>query len=179
MTNDSIRTRVLAAIDAERAAWNALVAEVGPGRMDEPGPMGDWTFKDLVAHLTGWRRYSIARIEAGLRGEADAPTPWPSDLATDDESHDEISAINAWIYDRERNRSLADVLAEAEATFPRLRAAVAALAEDELRDPARFPWLEGQALGDAIVSGDYFGHLHEEHEPDVRAWLAGAEHGGA
>jgi hypothetical protein len=166
MTDDAIRTRALAAIDAERAAWNALVGEVGEGRMDEPGPMGDWTFKDLASHLTGWRVYSIARIEAGLRGEADAPTPWPAALTTDDE-------INAWIHGREHDRPLADVLAEADATFPRLRAAVAALSDDELRDPNRFPSLEGRALGEAIVSGDYFGHLHEEHEPDVRAWLAG------
>jgi len=166
MTDDTIRTQALARIDAERAAWGALVDEVGPDRMEEPGPMGDWTFKDLASHLTGWRAYSLARLEAGLAGEADPPPPWPAALTGDD-------AINAWIYDRERDRPLADVLAEADATFPRLRAAVAALAEDELRDPARFPWLEGQELGAAIVSGDYFGHLHEEHEPDVRAWLAG------
>lgn len=170
MTDDAIRTRALAVIDAEHAAWNALVDEVGSNRMDEPGPMGEWTFKDLASHLTGWEVYSIARIEAGLHGKVDAPTPWPPNLATDDE-------INAWIHGREHGRPLADVLAEADATFPRLRAAVAAMSDPELRDPARFPALEGRALGDAIVSGDYFAHLHEEHEPDVRAWLAGTPAG--
>jgi hypothetical protein len=31
------------------------------------------------------------------------------------------------------------------------------------------PGLEGQALADA----DFFGHVHDEHEPSIRAWLDG------
>jgi hypothetical protein len=38
---------LLAQIENEREQWNRLVTEVGTERMDEPGPMGDWTFKDL------------------------------------------------------------------------------------------------------------------------------------
>jgi hypothetical protein len=29
-------------------------------------------------------------------------------------------------------------------------------------------------LGRGLVDRSFFGHLHEEHEPDVRAWLARA-----
>ena len=164
MTETGTKTRVLDAIDAERAAWHALVAEVGEDRLEEPGPMGDWSFKDLAAHLTGWRQRSLDRIEAGLRGEPDSSPPWPAVLATDDE-------INAWIHQREHDRPVAAVLADADDSFARLRASVDALPEPELNDPARFPWLDGQSLGTSILSGDFFGHLHEEHEPDVRAWL--------
>ena len=39
-------------------------------------------------------------------------------------------------------------------------------------DPAAFPSLDGRSRS-ASLSGDFFGHLHEEHEPDVRVWLAG------
>ena len=28
------------------------------------------------------------------------------------------------------------------------------------------------ALGEAITSGEFFGHLHEEHEADIRRWLS-------
>ena len=49
-----------------------------------------------------------------------------------------------------------------------------ALPEDALWDPDHFPGMEGQALGPEIVSGAYFLHLHEDHEPDVRRWLAAA-----
>lgn len=156
--------RVLAAIAAERDAWRALVAEVGEDRMEEPGPMGEWSFKDLASHLTGWRTHALDRLEAAARGDAPPPTAWPPALRTDDE-------INAWLHDRDRARPLADVLAEAEATFDRVRSAVGGLSDREANDRARFPMLEGQSLAGAIVSGDFFGHLHEEHEPAVRAWL--------
>ncbi len=69
MTKDEL----LASIEGERDAWNALVSEVGEGRMEEPGPMGAWTFKDLAAHLTGWRERTIGRIEAAGRSEPEPP----------------------------------------------------------------------------------------------------------
>ncbi len=101
------------------------------------------------------------------RGEPEPPAPWPRELDTDD-------TINAWINERSRGRSLADVLADARASYDRLAAVVRALPEDALVDPNRFAWAEGNAIGPAIASGMFFGHLHDEHEPDVRAWLAGA-----
>ena len=155
------RDELVAQIRAERAGWHALLAAVGQERMEQPGPMGDWTFKDLVAHLTGWRERTIRRLEAGPGREP--PPPWPSHLTVDDE-------INAWIYERQRDRPLPEVLAEADASFERLAAAVAALPEEELTTPGRFAWMEGKPL----VAGDFFGHLHEEHEPAIRAWLARA-----
>lgn len=160
----SEKDAALRRIDVEQAQWQETVAEVGEDRMDEPGPMGDWTFRDLVAHLTGWRSYSVARLEAVARGEADAPLPWPPVLTTDDE-------INAWIRDTAARQSLADVLADYDATFGRLRAVVEALPDDTLADAGATPWMNGASIGEAIVSGRYFDHWHEEHEPEVRAWL--------
>ena len=157
----TVRTKddLLAHIQAEHAGWRALVAEVGEERMEQPGPMGDWTFKDLVAHLTGWRERTIRRLEAGPGPEP--PTPWPGHLTEDDE-------VNEWIYEQNRDRPLREVLAEADASYQRLAAAAAALPEEDLTTPGRFAWMEGKPLAD----GDFFGHLHEEHDPDIRAWLA-------
>ena len=43
-----------------------------------------------------------------------------------------------------------------------------ALSDEDLLTPGRFDWMEDKAL----IDGDFFGHLHEEHEPSIRAWLA-------
>lgn len=153
------RAELLQTIDTERVDWQDLVAEVGPERLEEPGPMGDWTFKDLTAHLTGWRERTIERIEAGPG--VDPPVPWPAQLTTDDE-------INDWFYAQNRDRPVRDVLAEHDQSFARLAAAIAALPDDDLLTPGRFDWLGGAAL----VEVEFFGHLHEEHEPAIRAWLA-------
>jgi hypothetical protein len=82
-------------------------------------------------------------------------------LQTDDE-------INAWMYEAHHGRSVQEVLDDSRRVFQQLLAAINALPEADLNDPKRFPWLEGASLSGV----DFFGHFHEEHEPDMRAWLA-------
>lgn len=158
------RGEVLSAIERERAAWESLLAEVGEARMLEPGPMGEWTFKDLTAHLTGWRARSLQRLEAAANGQPEPAPVWPAALQTDDE-------INSWIHEINQDRLLGEVIAESRESYARLSEIVQMLPEEALTDPNYFPWLEGNALGEVIVSGAFFGHLHEEHEPDIRRWL--------
>jgi hypothetical protein len=44
---------------------------------------------------------------------------------------------------------------------------LSAFPEAELLEPSRFDWLEGEPIRGAL----FFGHFHQEHEPDTRAWL--------
>lgn len=44
--------RLAETLRAERARWNALLAHVGMDRMDVPGVDGEWSVKQMVAHLT-------------------------------------------------------------------------------------------------------------------------------
>lgn len=161
MTDADPRADVATRIEAERAWWGALVNEIGEEHMNEPGPMGEWTFRDLVVHLLGWRDRTIARLEAAAEGR-DAPlAPWPAELDDDD-------AINEWIQEHGRERTVRDVLDEADRSYGRLANAIAGLQPEQLTRPDAFPWLEGEALADRKL----FGHIHDEHEPDIRAWLA-------
>jgi hypothetical protein len=41
--------------------WEAFLDQVGLARMDQPGVNGDWSMKDIIAHLTGWNRWLVAR----------------------------------------------------------------------------------------------------------------------
>ena len=164
--SDSMNAKeaLLAQMYDEHAFWHALLADIGEARMEQPGPMGEWTFKDLAAHLTGWRARTIARLEAASQGQEAPPPPWPASLETDDD-------VNAWIYQQNRDRPLRDVLSDADGSYQRLAAALAALPETDLTTPGRFAWMEGKPLAE----GDFFGHLHEEHEPSIHAWLSGAQ----
>jgi len=165
MTETDSRSAIVARIEAERDHWRDLLAQVGEDRMTEPGPMGEWSFKDLAAHLLGWRNRTIGRLEAAATGAPEPPAPWPPEL---DEVDDDDDAINAWIQEQSRDRSVRDVLDAVEKSYARMGAAVAVLPEEMVTLPDAFPWLEGTSLRDT----DLFGHLHEEHEPAIRAWLA-------
>jgi hypothetical protein len=158
------KTTLLADLQREQEQWEALLAQIGESRMDQGGVAGEWSIKDIVAHLTGWRRRTVARLQAAQRSEAEPPPPWPAHLHTDDE-------INAWIYQTNRDRPVREVLDDSRQVFQQLVAIIEAFPEAELLDPHRFAWMEGAPLSAAAL----FGHFHEEHEPDMRAWLARQE----
>ena len=162
-TQTDPRATVLARIADERRHWQEIVAEVGPDRLEEPGPMGEWSFKDLAAHLLGWRERTIARFEAAGAGRPEPPPPWPAELEGEDDD-----PVNDWIHEQHRDRPAEDVLRDVDRSYERLAAALAALPDEKLTDPRAFPALDGQS----VVDVDLLSHLHEEHEPSIREWLA-------
>jgi hypothetical protein len=154
-------------LQEEYRQWEAFLQQIGPARMDRPGVNGDWSMKDVVAHLTGWNRWLVVRLQAAQRSEAEPPPPWPANLQTEDE-------INAWIYQSHRERPVGEVLAESQEVFQQLLTAIESL-PDEVR--IEEVW-NGRAfylvwVGDKrFPAGEFFDHFHDDHEPDVRAWLA-------
>lgn len=168
------KAQLLDGLRDEQARWEALLHEIGADHMDQPGVTGEWTIKDIVAHLTFYRIRTVGRFQAALRREALPPAPWPSQLGTEEEleaSDDEHAwdAVNAWIYAANHERPVADVLRESREVFARLVETLAAFPAEELANPARFPWLPPDVF--PLTGAAFFGHFHDEHEPDIRAWL--------
>ncbi|HEY1352137.1 MAG TPA: DinB family protein [Ktedonobacteraceae bacterium] len=155
---------LLTELQSEQAAWLALLDEIGEENMTQPEVAGGWSIKDIVAHITGWRQRTVNRFRAVLDPSTDRITLWPTEWHEDDE----VDKINAWIYKVNQDRPLANVLNDSHEVFQQLVAAVAALSDEQLNDLQRQPWLEGERLTGALL----FGHFHEEHELDMRAWLA-------
>jgi hypothetical protein len=159
------KSALLEQIAHERILWEQLLVEIGEAHMLEPGATGDWTFKDVVAHLNGWRSKTLARLDAAQHGHAPAAPPWPAQLDEDDD----VDQINDWIYRASFDRPLQAVLDEYSDSFQHMRDSVMALSERDLAEPGRYPWLKGYTLAQVIM--DSFGHFHDEHEPVLRAWL--------
>jgi hypothetical protein len=163
------KAQLLETIEAEHTAWLALLDTIGADRMLLPGAAGpDWTFKDVVAHLTAWRRRTIDRLQAGLRHTDPAPPPWPAEFDEEDDAG--LEQINAWFYNADRDRPLAAVLRESEAAWQQMADLVRAMPEEDLLDPQRFAWTDGVPLGPTVLNGS-FEHLHEEHMPAIQDWL--------
>ena len=144
--------------------WEVLLDEIGPARMDRPGVNGDWSMKDIISHLTGWNRWLLDRLQAAGRGESEPPPPWPAHLQTDDE-------INAWIYESSRGRSVREVLDEMRQVHQQLLRVIEGLPDDvrieTIESAYHLVWVDDQRF----PAGEFFDHFHDDHEPDVRAWL--------
>lgn len=158
-------------LQQEYQQWEALLARVDPTYMDQLGVNSQWSFKDLVAHLTVWNRRLVASAQAIPRHEPEPPPPWPEHLQTDDD-------INAWIYETNRERSARQILDESQQVFQHLFTVVEELPEDAKIDTVHqgervyyLVWLDDQR----IQPGEFFDHFHDDHEQDVRAWLARIE----
>src|SRR5579872_6446642 len=154
------KTQLLAELNDENASWEALLDAIGEANMTQPEVAGGWSIKDIVAHLIGWRRRTVRRLQAMLNHEPDFTPPWPPELQDDDE-------INAWIYKSNRDRPLADVLSDSREVFQQMVNLIAAFSDDEFQNPQHVESLQGEPLSGKL----FFDHFHEEHEPDMRAWL--------
>ncbi len=150
-----------------RADTERLVAEAGPSRMELPGVAGHWSLKDVIAHLNGWRWWSVARMEAAVNGTEPTP-PWSSDL--DESTEENVDRINDEFYEKSRDRSVGEVLRESRETLDRLETALMQLSDEELFEEGRYSWLEGYPAGAVIVGSA--NHLFEDHERGMNFFLA-------
>lgn len=161
------KSELLDWLQEEYQKWEALLDQIGPARMDQPGVNGDWSMKDILAHLTGWNRWLVARLGAAGRREPEPPPPWPAHLQTDDE-------INAWIYESNRGRSVREILDETHQVHQQLLVIIEDLPNEVRIEPEwHLVWLGDQRF----PAGEFFDHFHDDHEPDIRAWLAREEKG--
>src|SRR5207302_1509092 len=110
------KKQLLAELQSEQAAWLALLDEIGEENMTQPEVAGGWSIKDIVAHLTGWRRRTVLRFRTALDPTVDMTPSWPAELDEDDE----VDEINAWIYKANRDRPLGDVLNDSREVFQQL-----------------------------------------------------------
>ncbi|MFQ5645263.1 MAG: ClbS/DfsB family four-helix bundle protein [Thiogranum sp.] len=159
------KAELLDAMQTKRARWETLLAQVGEERMTQAGVEGEWSVKDIIAHVTAYERWVEVRLQSALRGQ-------PAQLEADQMDLDQC---NAWIFKENRNRPLHDVLAESQQVFQQLLATVQALSDEDLTDPRRLEpfldpvWTGGLPLWKCIAA-DSYEHYHQ-HTPSIRGWL--------
>jgi len=164
----------VAAFEHTHAEWDEMVRAIGLDRMDEPGMMGDWSAKDLIAHLAGWQWKTIRSFETSLTGDSQYPdTRWPAEWndTSDWEDDGQVEPINNWIHERAASMTSDEVIQEARSQWEELRAIIGDLSIDQMNDPNLFPRLEGKSLKEVLLSGDFMGHFQEHQDDDVNPWL--------
>src|SRR4029077_19992061 len=85
---------------------------------------------------------------------------------TDTMSQDET---NAWVFERNRGRSLDDVLALSRQSFERLVGAVEAFSPEDLISTEKFEWVRGKPLY-LLIPGESYKH-YQHHAQSIAARL--------
>ena len=95
----------------------------------EPGVAGDWSVKDIIAHVTSWEEEALRHLPLIIAGGR------PSQYSV---AYGGIDAFNAMMTERKRDESLSDVLTQQNHTHERLIDFVRSVPEDQFTRETRF-----------------------------------------
>ena len=152
------RDEVLRALQDSRAQLEAALEGLTEAQLADPGVVGDWSAKDLLAHLTTWEA-ELVTLLAALRARRGQKPKWPASQA-------EIDALNAKWHKENKNRPLDRVLADWRGVRKQTVRQVEAMSDQELAQ--RWPWLRNRTPLD-LIAGNSFGH-EAEHMEQIREW---------
>jgi hypothetical protein len=163
-TTPSRKDDLLRELRAGHEALESALRGLTPGQLTTPGVYaddnGDWTVKDILAHITWWEQSCFGWL--GL-----PPAVERSAIAQGLEGDD---AINAAIFEGNRDRALDEVLASFERSFAALVGAVEAASEEQIEAP-RASDAGGTPLWE-LFPGNSYEH-YGIHAGSIRAWAAG------
>jgi hypothetical protein len=111
----------------------AFMDSLSPEHQAMVGTSEQWAPKDYVVHMIVWEERLIDNHQAALHGV----TP---------PSYDDFNQENDVIFQAHREMTLDEIRRKVDAIHEKLIVWVQAQNEDDLTDPARFPWLNNRTL---------------------------------
>ena len=158
------KTHLLDEMNSAYTELENILAPLDSEQLTTPGVNGDWSIKDILAHLTTWQHYLVIRLQAAVRNER----PAIQGILSEDEGT-AIDKLNAGFYEENKSRPLNEVIADFRTTYRQIVEAVQALNGEDLFEPRRFAWMKGNALWE-LVAGDTYEH-YQEHLQSIQEWL--------
>lgn len=147
--NDTMRAKLIALIQRGAADQRDFIATLSEAERMATGTPAAWAVKDHLAHLNFWRRQSVIRLAAAKDG-------------TEPPNVDDFEALNARAFAEQQQTPWADLVADSERLFTEATDLLAGFTDDELTDPQRYPWRNGQPLATSLT-GNYFEHPAEHY----------------
>ena len=123
------RQQLLNRLDTAWVAFQASYAGLSNSQLAEPGAAGDWSVKDIIAHVTWWEEEALRHLPLIIAG--DRPPRYSV-------TYGGIDAFNAMMAERKRDVSLSDVLTQQDDTHRRLVDFIRSVPEDQFTRETRF-----------------------------------------
>lgn len=190
MDDPTDKATLLAALAAGRAEWEAVLAQVGPANMLEPGVEGAWSVRDVLAHATAYEAYAAAHAGDLLRhgkiaadGVATLDTYHNRQLAAYRRAHPELpddieqlapEQLNALFVYESASQSPAEALALGRSAYDALYAAVEQLDEASLAQPHTV--FNDRSLVQMLPFQSY--RHYQKHAAAIEQWRAARAVGG-
>ena len=135
-------------------AWSELTASyagLSESQMLQPGVQGNWSVRDILAHVTTWEEEALEHLPSILEGRR------PPRYSV---AYGGIDAFNALMTKRKEGLSLSEVLHQLDNTHQRLIDLIESTPDDQLIRETRFR---------RRLRLDTYGH-YPKHAKAIRAW---------
>jgi hypothetical protein len=123
------KQQLLKQLDKSWAAIKESYAGLSDALMTEPGVTGDWSVKDILAHITTWEEEALKYLPLIIKGSR--PPPYSV-------KYGGINAFNAQMTEHKRRLPLSDVLKQLDETHRRLIDYIHQAPEDQFTRETRF-----------------------------------------
>ena len=144
MPGPTSKDQLVLEIEKERKALEEFLSTLTSDQILQPGILGSWSVKDVLAHLTEWEQMFLGWYQAGLRGQnPEKPAPgykWS-----------QLPQLNQQIYEKYHDQSLRDVQKSFRSSYRKMLKTIQGISEKELFTRGHFAWTEKNALVAYII----------------------------
>ena len=148
------KAELLRGIREERQRLENALKGVTGADMAKTTKPGEWSVKDILAHVSAWEDTFIKWYHVGLGGgKVDKPNFHKAGV---------LAEMNRQFYEANRHRSLKDVLAGFEDSYQHILSVVESIPEKDMFTRGKYAWTGRQNLAVYIIantSGHYPSHL--------------------
>ncbi len=123
------RQQLLKQLDKKWTGFTESYAGLSDSQMTESGVTGNWSVKDIIAHVTWWEEEALKHLP--LINKGGRPPRYSAEYGG-------IDAFNALMTEKKRGLSLSDVLWQRDETHRRLVAYIQSAPEEQFTRDTRF-----------------------------------------
>ena len=149
-------------LEDERAKLEAVLARVKPEQMTQAGVCGQWSVKDIVAHLAVWTSREVTVLFQAERGQKIG-------YGVPDDGANDWANVNGKDYELQKNRPLERILEDFRGAHKQLLKRLTAWQDEAaLFQSNKFVGSKG-SLAEKMIGG--VGEHDAEHREQIEAWL--------
>jgi hypothetical protein len=141
----------------------ALLSEedmVAPG---VAGPHGEYSVKDILAHLIEWEQMFLGWYKAGLKGEVPVvPAPgisWRN-----------LGELNERIYEKHKDRPLTEIKEEFDVSYQQVMGIIEEMSVDDFFERGKYQWMGPKENVGGYVKANTGNH-YRWAKTKIRRWL--------
>ena len=158
MPEPSSKPELIQAMLSARAAFDSFIQRIPRSKMALPGASGEWSIKDIIAHINSYDRWLALGL--ALRSQK-PPDFWIEDIPLDDFNHR--------LYEENRDLPLDEVLEQSEYLWSRILEETQAKSEDYLFSEHSVQGVPYAVRPCQMLKSESYGH-YLDHVPTLKSW---------